>query len=374
MELKDIQLKPIKSDYKAVINVALRALRYGAISKEEFEGILTRAQAYGFTPVEVALLQLRAELEHAIDEVKLWRPSLLTLIGMVEYVPEAKELLRVYKVDPRFTSIIEKYARVRPLVDEARVLINSLYRAKRYVTIPTELEKRVVEIVKTLGVTDEELLLRDLALELQVLVDEARVWVPSPSMIATLSEYVVLPKEFVEGALKARRVPEEWANIWLQYISVKPVKPDYRAVLMTALRALRYGAITREYWDTLLKVATNYGFTPTEMALLQLRAELELLIEETRLWRPSLLTLIGIIEYVPEARELLKVYRVDPVFANVIERYARVKPLTDEARVLVNALYRAKRYTTIPAELEKRVVAFNSIEWIRSVVPVSVLA
>jgi hypothetical protein len=352
-----IQLKPIKSDYRAVINVALRALRYGAIPREEFEGILARAQAYGFTPSEMALLQLRAELEHAIDEARMWRPSLLTLIGMIEYVPEARELLRLYKVDPRFTSVIEKYARVKPLVDEARVLVNSLYRAKRYVTIPAELEKRVVEIVKTLGVTDEELALRDLALELQVLVDEARVWVPSPTMIATLSEYVVLPRELVEGALKARRVPEEWANIWLQYISVKPVKPDYRAVLMTALRALRYGAITMDYWDGLLKAATQYGFTPPEITLLQLRAELELMIEEARLWRPTLLTLIGMIEYVPEAVKLLEYYKVDPIFKPVVERYARVKPLADEVRVLVGALYRAKRYVTIPKELEERVVS-----------------
>jgi hypothetical protein len=352
-----IQVKPIKSDYKAVINAALRALRYGAITEEEFKGLLGGARAYGFTPTEIALIQLRAELEHAIEEVRLWRPSLLTVINMIEYVPEAIELLKYYKVDPVFRPVIEKYARVRPLVDEARVLVNSLYRAKRYVTIPAELEKRVMEIVKALGVTDEELLLRDLALELQVLVDEARVWVPSPSMIATLSEYVVLPRELVEGALKARRVPEEWMSVWLQYISVKPVKPDYRAVLMTALRALRYGAITREYWDGLLKVATQYGFTPPEITLLQLRAELELMIEEARLWRPTLLTLIGMIEYVPEAVKLLEYYKVDPIFKPVVERYARVKPLADEVRVLVGALYRAKRYVTIPKELEERVVS-----------------
>jgi hypothetical protein len=351
-----IQLKPIKSDYKAVINVALRALRYGAISKEEFEGVLARAQAYGFTPPEIALIQLRAELEHAIDEARMWRPSLLTLIGMVEYVPEARELLRLYKVDPRFTSVVEKYALVKPLADEVRVLVNALYRAKRYVTVPRELEERVVSIAKQLGVTDTELALRDLALELQVLVDEAKVWVPTPLTIATLSEYVVLPKELVEGALKARRVPEEWMSVWLQYITVKPVKGDYKAVLMTALRALRYNVITKEYWDGLLKAATQYGFTPAEVTLLQLRAELELAIEEAKLWRPTLLTLIGIIEYVPEAVDLLKYYKVDPTFRPVIERYARVKPLTDEARIVVNALYRAKRYTTIPAEFEKRVV------------------
>jgi phage-related protein len=351
-----IQLKPIKSDFKAVINVALRALRYGAISKDEFEEILEEAKAYGFTPSEIDLIRRRAELEHAIDEAKLWRPSILTLIGMVEYVPEAVKLLEHFKVDPIFRPVIEKYALVKPLADEARILINSLYRAKRYITVPKELEEKAITTVKSLGITDVELSIRDLALELQVLADEARAWAPSPSAIATLSEYVVIPRELVETALKIRRIPEEWAGIWMQYISVKPVKPDYRVVLMTALKALRYNAISKEQWDALLKASTQYGFTPTEVALLQLRAEIELMIEEARLWRPSISTLITMIEYVPEAIELLKHFKVDPVFRPFVEKYARVKPLADEARVLINALYRAKRYVSIPADLEKRVI------------------
>jgi phage-related protein len=351
-----IQLKPVKSDFKAVINVALRALRYGAIPKDEFEKILEDAKAHGFTPPEIDLIRRRAELEHAIDEAKLWRPSILTLIGIIEYVPEAVKLLEHFKVDPIFRPVIEKYALVKPLADEARILINSLYRAKRYIAVPKELEDKAITTAKSLGITDVELSIRDLALELQVLADEARAWAPSPSAIATLSEYVTIPRVLIETALRMRRIPEEWAGIWIQYISVKPVKPDYRAVLMAALKALRYNAMPKEQWDALLRASTQYGFTPTEVALLQLRAEIELMIEEAKLWRPSISTLIAMIEYVPEAVKLLEHFKVDPVFRPFIEKYARVKPLADEARVLINALYRAKRYVSIPADLEKRVI------------------
>jgi phage-related protein len=338
-----IQLKPIKSDYKAVINVALRALRYGAITEDEFKGLLARAQAYGFTPPEIALLQLRAELEHAIDEAKLWRPSLLTLIGMVEYVPEARELLKVYRVDPRFTSIVEKYARVKPLADEARVLVNSLYRAKRYVTIPVEFERKVVEIVKTLGVTDEELMLRDLALELQVLVDEARVWIPSPTTLAVLAEYVMLPRELIESALRARRIPEEWMSIWLQYIAVRPLKPDYRAVISTAIRALRFRAITDEQWKRILDMARLFGFTDPEVALIQLRAELEMAIEEAREYVPTPAMLATMAEVVPEARrymaQVFEARRIRGVWAEVWARYIQLRPVMDDVRRWASAMF-----------------------------------
>jgi phage-related protein len=352
-----IAVKPVKADYKAVLNTALKALRYTAISRDYYESLLKSAEAYGFTPAEINLVNLRSELELLIDEAKLWRPTLLTLISMVEYVPEAVKLLEYYKVDPVFKPIIERYALVKPLADEVRILVNSLYRAKRYVAIPREIEDKALSIAKQFGVTDMELAVRDLALELQALVDEAKEWAPSPSTLASLSEYVVLPKELVESALKTRHVPEEWASVWLQYISVKPVKADYKAVLMTALKALRYNAVTREYWDALLKAAGQYGFTPLEVSLTQLRAELELMIEEARQWRPTLLTLITISEYVPDAVKLLEYYKVDPLFRPIIEKYALAKPLADEIRTLVSALYRAKRYVTIPKELEDRVLS-----------------
>jgi len=355
--IRYIAVKPVKSDYKAVITAALKAFRYGAIAEEEWRRILEEALRFGFTEQEVVLIGRRAFYEILVDEAREWRPTLLTLISIIEYVPEAVELLKHYRVDPVFRPVVEKYAFVKPLADEVRVLVNALYRAKRYVEIPRELEEKVLSIARQLGVTDVELAMRDLALELQVLVDESRVWLPTPTTIATLAEYVTLPRELVEEALKARRVPSEWAGIWLQYIAVRPVKSDYRAVLMTALRALRYGAITEDVWRGLLEASVRYGFTRPEVELLQLRAELELMVEEARLWRPSLLTLIGMIEYVPEAVGLLEHYRVDPVFKPVIEKYALAKPLADEVRVLVNSLYRAKRYVDIPRELEERVLS-----------------
>jgi phage-related protein len=346
-----IAVKPVKSDYKSVINTALKALRYGVISMEDWDKILKAAEAYGFTPVELYLLQMRAELELMIDEARLWRPSLLTLISMIEYVPEAIELLKYYRVDPTFRPIIEKYARVKPLADEVRTLINALYRAKRYTTIPKELEEKVVSIAKSLGVTDEELMIRGLALELQVLADEARVWVPSPSTLATLAEYIALPSKLVEESLRARRVPEEWIAIWLQYITVKPLKADYKAVISTALRALRYRAITEDEWKKILEDAKKYGFTDPEIALLQLRAELERAIEEAKEYVPTPSMLATLAEYIPAVRkyirDVLEARRIRGVWAEIWTYYIYLRPIVDEVRRWANAMFRLAEYAMI---------------------------
>jgi len=346
-----IAVRPVKSDYKSVLTTALRALRYGAIGREVWEELLRLAPEYGFTPVEVGLLQLRADLELAVDEARLWRPSLLTLIGMIEYVPEAAGLLERYRVDPAFRAVVERYARVKPLADEVRVLVNAMYRAKRYITIPAELEEKVLSIARQLGVTDVELALRDLALELQTLVDESRAWVPTPAAVATLAEYVTVPRELVEKALKARRVPEEWASLWIQYIAVRPLKADYRAVLSVALRALRYKAITEDMWKRLLEDATKYGFTKPEVELMRLRAELELAIEEAREYVPTPAMMATLAEHLPEVRvhikDVFEARRVRGVWAELWAKYIYLRPIVDEVRRWANAMFRLAEHLII---------------------------
>jgi len=349
--IRYISVKPVKADFKAVLSAALRALRYRVITREYFESLLRVAEAYGFVPPELELLQLRSELELMVEEARLWRPSLLTLIGMLEYVPEAVGLLEYYRVDPAFKPYIERYALVKPLADEVRVLVNALYRAKRYVTVPAELEEKVLSIARQLGVTDVELALRDLALELQVLADESKAWVPTPTTIATLAEYVVVPRETVEKALKARRVPEEWASLWIQYITVRPLKADYRAVLSVALRALRYRAITEDVWKRLLEDAVKYGFTRPEVELLQLRSELELTIEEAREYVPTPAMMATLAEHLPEVRthikDVLEARRVRGVWVELWTKYIYLRPVFDEVRRWANAMFRLAEYMIV---------------------------
>jgi hypothetical protein len=194
-------------------------------------------------------------------------------------------------------------------------------------------------------------MIRDLALELTILVDEAKAWTPTPSMLATLSEYVVLPSGLVEQTLRAKRVPEEWVAIWLQYISVKPLKPDYKAVISTALRALRYRAIVDEQWKKILDDAKKYGFTDPEIALIQLRAELELAIEEAREYVPTPSTLATMAEYLPEVRKYLKevfeARRIRGVWAEVWTKYIYLRPVFDEVRRWATAMFTLAEYLII---------------------------
>jgi hypothetical protein len=264
-----IAIKPVKADYRAVLTAALRALRYNAITKEFWESLLKNATQYGFTSTEVNLLQLRAELELMIEEARLWRPTLLTLITISEYVPEAVRLLKYYRVDPVFRQVIERYALVKPLADEVRALVNALYRAKRYVAIPRELEERVLSIVKRLGVTDIELMIRDIALELTVLVDEAREYVPTPAMLATMAEYLPEVRRYIVQVFEARRVRGVWAEVWTKYIYLRPVFDEVRRWATAMFRLAEHLIIDLNQLGPVFNILKTYGWEELEIVITQ---------------------------------------------------------------------------------------------------------
>jgi hypothetical protein len=367
-----IALRPIKSDYKTLLTRARSAYVRGVITDAEWKGYLSKALEYGFKEEEIRILEEIARLEELIHDIRSWSPTLLTVIAISEYIPEATNLLKYYRIDPRFRPVIEKYASIRPIVDDVRVLVNTYFRALRYAeiygqNIPKEIADQVNKYMELVGMTDVERSVRELAAHLDAMIvswrELARERVPTPQQLATFAEYMVIPSDVVTEVLNYYRVPEKYRQFYVRYISTRPLKADYRSVLSTALRALRYNAITLDQWKKLLEDAVKYGFTESEVSLIQLRSELELMIEEVRAWRPSVTTLVTIAEYVPEIARLLDRYVIDPEFKTYIQRYITVRPIADDVRVLMSAYFRALRYATllgqtVPEDVKKVVLDY----------------
>jgi hypothetical protein len=364
-----IRVKPVKSDYRALISVAIRAFRVKVIAREDLEKILAEAKQFGFTDIEIDLMRRRIELEEAIEEAKGWRPSVSTLITISELVPEASEYINMLKIDPRFRNLARRYAMVKPLADDARQLVNTYFRVRRYIEIPREIEEKVKEVAKMIGITETEWMLRELSLELQILLDESRTWAPSPSALATLSEYLALDETLIRNALERRRVVEPWRSIWLRYIKVRPVKSEYRALINIARRARTLEAIPEQRWNEIINRALEFGFTSREIEIIKEIADIDMAIANARMWTPGAMALITMSELVPEAAEYIGMLRIDPRFKDLIMRYAAVRPIADEARILVNTYFRARRYIEIPEDIEMKVrevarlAGITDMEW-----------
>jgi len=350
---------------------------YGWVKTEDFQALTSELRKLGWLTEEEEKYFLTVVDKLAGIVKRETIPTPLTLATMAEYMVIDDATINMVFNDQRvaeeYRPLYMKYIKIKPFKSDYKTLINRAMRALvAGVISKDEWSGYLAKAISNYGFLQDEIDIINEIARLEELIEDARLWHPTPQTLSTISEYVSVPTSILNKVFEEMNIPEEWKSLWMQYVFVKPVKADYKAVISAALRALRYGAISKDQWENIVGKATQYGFTPTELSMIEMRAQLELLVEEARNWRPTILTLISIVEYVPEAVKLLSVYNIDPAFRYVIERYATIKPLADDVRTLMSAYYRAKRYAArygqaIPEDVEKAVKSYFSMVGITDV-------
>jgi phage-related protein len=166
---------------------------------------------------------------------------------------------------------------------------------------------------------------------------------PSPSQLSSFAEYMVLDAGFVKDALNKYNVPAEYQDLWIKYISIKPVKSDYKALITAAIRALRYNVISRDEWSKIIENAKQFGFTDKELALIQQRTDLELAVSNAHEYIPTPNTLATMSEYLPEVRNyinnVLEARKIGGIWAQAWTKYIYLKPVYDNVRQWANAMF-----------------------------------
>jgi phage-related protein len=192
--------------------------------------------------------------------------------------------------------------------------------------------------------------------------------IPSPSTLATFAEYLVLDPNFIKQTLANYNVPPEYWDLWIKYISVRPVKSDYKSLLSTALKALRYNVITNDDWKKILSDATKFGFTPAELELISKNAELELAIDDAKEYIPSPSTLADMTEYVPEAKnytsQVLQAKNVRGVWAELWTKYIYLRPLYNDINKWADSMFTlAERSIIDMSQLDPVFKILSSYGW-----------
>ena len=369
--LEYIRVKPLKSDYKNLLTVYIRALRYGAVSEKDVESFIKELEDWGFTPREIDVIRRRVDLEEAIAAAREYMPTPFSLATLSEYMvlPESlvEEAFEKRHVPEEWRKIWLEYIRVRPLKPDYRSLLSVYIRALRYKAVSEEEFKKFLEELSQWGFTPKEieLITRRAALEEAIVEarEAARLYIPTPTMLATLSEYMVLPEELVKEVFEKRHVPPKWQSIWLEYIRVRPLKSDFRRLLSAHIRAMRYGIISRDEVKNFIESLRNWGFTPIEIQVLEKIADLEAAITDAREYIPTPSQLATIAEYVPAARtliqEVLVKRHVPKEWWPLWIQYVHLRPLSSEVREVIRDIRSLYEYFAVRLEdMEKALRQF----------------
>ena len=295
--------------------------------------------------------------------VKDYAPTPTQLATLSEYlvVPDnlIEKCFEVKMIPTEWRPIWRQYIKIRPVADDIKSLLTTYRRALIYVTLSPELEKEILSYAQKINFTDEELKILQLRAYLEELIRNSREYLPTPTMLATLSEYLTLPSDLIEEVLKERRVPEAWRNIWLTYVRVRPIKSDAKSLLSTYVRAFRYGAVSRDQLDNFIKALKNYGFTDIEIQFITERVNLEEQILEAKEYLPTPSMLATMSEYIAISDDLIKkvfiARRIPQEWQPIWYQYIKIRPIADDVRSLLSTYRRALLYVTIPDEIKKQV-------------------
>ena len=356
--LEYIRVKPLKSDYKSLLSTYIRALRYKAVSEDEFKKFLKELAQWGFTPKEIEVVSRRAALEEAIVEAReaarLYIPTPTMLATLSEYMvlPEnlIKEVFEQRHVPPEWQSIWLEYIRVRPLKSDFRRLLSAYIRAMRYGIIGRDEVKKFIESLRNWGFTPIEIQVLEKIADLEAAITDAREYIPTPSQLATIAEYVPAARAFIQEVLVKRNVPKEWWPLWIQYVHLRPLSSEVREVIRDIRSLYEYFAVKLDDMEKALRQFIRYGLESEEIALLVYGSQLRAALRAYRELVGTPRQLVSMAEYSPKARRLAlaQVYKmidalpVDPQTKEFLkkmwEEYIRVRPVYDEVRRYITEL------------------------------------
>ncbi|TDA41341.1 MAG: hypothetical protein DSO07_05160 [Thermoproteota archaeon] len=315
--LQYIQLKPIKSDFKALLNRARSAFVKGIISKSEWDSYLSRAISYGFTKREIQLIQELADLESLISEAHIWSPTPATLASLSEYIKIPDQLieqaLQRRGITEQWKDLWKQYISIRPIADDARALLNSYYRALRTAMfygaeIPKDLKEQALAYLNTAGVTSEELAIRDLAAQLDVLSEEIRRGevIPTLAQLATMSEYIEIPANYVQQILEKRRMEQTYKELWMKYISARTIASETGRVVNAFVALYTRYAVPQEVIDTVKNLMVRGGWTQRELTIFDLELYLRRYYRTLVLLIPTIRGFIADGQYLPQYESILE--------------------------------------------------------------------
>ena len=310
---KYIELRPILDEVRRYVTALIRAYEEDVIAEKEFETYLEVLKAYGYTDREIKFIReiakLRREIEKVREERREMIPTPAQLATIAELVPiPIKLVVEVFekrRVPPEWRSIWLKYIQLRPLSDEVRRLVTYILRAYEEGVIDEATFTKLLEELKPYGYTDIEIKILKTIGDLRRRIEEARMYYPTPSMLATIAEYVPEALKLIGEVLKERRIPEHWKAIWTKYILSRIVADDVRRTLNTFILLYEWGGIDRRRFLKEIEPIIKTWYIPEEQKLLEEYIDLRRHVFVLRRVIPTFNQLTYMYEYSTHALDIL---------------------------------------------------------------------
>jgi hypothetical protein len=196
-------------------------------------------------------------------------PSPSTLATFAEYLvldPNLiKQTLTIYNVPQEYWDLWGKYISIKPVKNYYKSFMSTALKALKSNLISKDDWKKVLDNAKNFGFTPVEIDLITNSAEMELAIDNAKEYIPSPSTLATLVEYVPEVKNYVVQALEAKNVRGIWVELWTKYIYLKALYNDVSKWANSMFTLVEYMIIEMNQLDPVFNILSTYGWEDTEI-------------------------------------------------------------------------------------------------------------
>jgi hypothetical protein len=280
----------------------------GYVTKEELSELINKVKS---------ILRLHPVEENAFKEIseaimgivkKEAIPSPSTLATFAEYmvIPPTiiAKTLKAYNVPDEYWPLWIVYIATKPLKGDYKAVITRALRALRYNAITYDTWKSILENAMRFGFTEPEINLLQLSAELELAIENAREYVPTPLTLASMAEYLPKVRTLIGNVLEARRIRGVWAQIWTEYIYLRPVVDEVKRWVTAISTLFIHFLVEKDDLKKVFEILSTYGYEPLETTIIEktLLAERARYAFDNVLGPPRIIT--GMARYSEKATDL----------------------------------------------------------------------
>jgi hypothetical protein len=271
-----ITVKPIKADAKALLSTYVRALRREAIDKKTLDDFIKTLPNYGFTDKEITLIVNSIDLEEQILESREYIPTPASLATIVEIVPEAREffddVVKARRIPKQWQEVWAKYIDYKPIIGEVNKMLSRVESLYEYFAIDEATYQKVLDSVKYLGWTDQEIEFMLYTSRYVRWLRAYRELIGDIDRMVTISNYSPKAEEYALGNLYKMidAMPIDDATkqtlkaMWEDYIRNRHVKDEVITYVRDLVNLYVYGQLSYTDLDKELTWLEQWGLSKYE--------------------------------------------------------------------------------------------------------------
>jgi len=238
---------------------------------------------------------------------KYLKAQLKALTGTDVPISVDETYLDAWLATESLISEIELGVRLRLLAQ--RILGWVLYRVA-YGWVTVEDLKRIADVlIKRFEFTEQE---AAAVLELATVMAgiAAREWeyeyIPTLGTLASMMEYIDVPRELILKVFEERRVKEPWASLWYRYALTRSIATETNAMVSTFRGLLERYAVPEDIVNRVMAIMRQGGWTSRELQIFNLDVTLRRIRRILDTFVPTLREFMGDAMYLGEWERLLE--------------------------------------------------------------------